>query len=287
MEKNEQNIEIPKKLCYNYSKGQKLFILLKPERRKALISYADDVKIISSFHKTSKPYGKIESRLTHGFIFRQQGCAEYYFKDKTVKVNEKEFIFLPKGTAYEYRVLGGENAIYTSINFLASFEKAEIAVYPFENFYAANYITQSFSELFKFGTDSDKLKCQSILYDLLSYVLKLDSLKDADDKKPDMIEPAIEYLKKHIYDSSFKLEKLHSLCGISDTYFRKIFISRFGLTPQEYVQRERITHAKSIIEGGDFDNIREVANSVGYNDPLYFSKAFKKFYGFPPSRFNE
>ena len=252
-----------------------------------MISYADDVKIISSFHKESKTYGKIESRLTHGFIFRMYGCAEYFFENKSLKVHAGEFIFLPKGSAYEYRTYPGENTLYTSINFQASFEKAEIAVYSAENFYAANYINQSFSELFKFGSESDKLKCLSILYDLLSYTLKLDSLKDSDDKKPNMIEPAIEHLKAHIYDASFKIEKLHGLCGISDTYFRKIFISRFGMTPQEYVLRERITHAKSIIESGDFDNIKEVALSVGYSDALYFSKAFKKFYGFPPSYLNK
>ena len=94
---------------------------------------------------------------------------------------------------------------------------------------------------------------------------------------------AIEFLKKNIYSPSLRIEKLHLLCGISDTYFRKIFKSKFNMTPQKYVLYERITHAKSILESGDFDTIREVALSVGYYDSLYFSKAFKKLYGFSPS----
>ena len=56
------------------------------------------------------------------------------------------------------------------------------------------------------------------------------------------------------------------------------------MNPKEYVLRERITHAKSILESGDYDSISEIALSVGYNDALYFSKAFKKFYGFSPSK---
>lgn len=246
-----------------------------------MISFTDDVKIISSFSKSSKPYGKIESRKTHGFIFRRTGFAEYFIDGKSFTVNEGYAVFIPKGTAYEYRGYGG---LYTSINFEASFENPSFAIYNVENFHDVNYIKESFSELFKFGTLADKSKCLSIFYDFLSYVLRLENMTEAEKSKHALIEPAIEYLKNHIYDCSFEIEKLHKLCGISDTYFRKIFASRFGMNPKEYVLRERITHAKSILESGDYDSISEIALSVGYNDALYFSKAFKKFYGFSPSK---
>ena len=55
------------------------------------------------------------------------------------------------------------------------------------------------------------------------------------------------------------------------------------MSPKEYVVTQRISHARFIIESGDFDSIAEVAELVGYNDPLYFSKAFKKIYGFSPT----
>lgn len=58
------------------------------------------------------------------------------------------------------------------------------------------------------------------------------------------------------------------------------------MSPKEYVVTQRISHARFIIESGDFDSIAEVAQLVGYNDPLYFSKAFKKLYGISPSSFN-
>ena len=43
----------------------------------------------------------------------------------------------------------------------------------------------------------------------------------------------------------------------------------------------------SILESGDYDSIAEVSELVGYSDPLYFSKAFKKIYGFSPSNINQ
>jgi AraC-like DNA-binding protein len=56
------------------------------------------------------------------------------------------------------------------------------------------------------------------------------------------------------------------------------------VTPQEYILSKRLFHARSIIAGGDFDTVAEVAFSVGFTDPLYFSKAYKKAYGISPSR---
>ena len=41
-------------------------------------------------------------------------------------------------------------------------------------------------------------------------------------------------------------------------------------------QNRNSCEQKSIIDGGYFDTITEVASSVGYSDPLYFSRAFKK-----------
>lgn len=247
-----------------------------------MFDYLENLSIVSSFHQGSKTYGKIENRKSHGFVFKISGYTEYAFGDKRIRVNAGEMIFLPKGASYTYTT-HPQGTLYTSINFEADFDNREISVYSLDDFYGYNYISRSFTERWRFGDLSDKFKCISIFYDLLSYVSKIEHLRSMDKRKYSIIDPAVEYLKKHIYSSNFKIEKLHRLCGISDTYFRAIFMKRFHMTPQEYVVAERISYAKSIIESGDYETIREVSELVGYNDPLYFSKAFKKVYGFSPS----
>lgn len=258
-------------------------VLIICKKRCAMTGYIGAPEIISSTRHESKPYGKIQSRATNGFIFKISGAAEYYMGDRTLSVGEGEMIFLPRGSSYEYRTYGGEDNLYTSINFLADVESPEIAVYSMENFYRLSFIHQSFSELWRFGSLSDKYACMSVFYDLLSYISKLERVNDAEEGKYARIEPAVEYMRKHIYECSFRIDKLHARCGISDTYFRRIFKSRFGVTPKEYVTSERISHARSIIESGDYESIAEVARAVGYSDPLYFSKAFKHVFGTPPS----
>ena len=100
-----------------------------------------------------------------------------------------------------------------------------------------------------------------------------------------MITPAVDYIKKHIYDADLKTDNLHQLCGISGTYFRKIFLANFGTNPQSYILKRRLSHAKALLDSGDFTTISELAASVGYTDPLYFSRVFKKKYGESPSKY--
>ncbi|MBE6645400.1 MAG: helix-turn-helix transcriptional regulator [Ruminococcaceae bacterium] len=251
-----------------------------------MLGFFEDVKIISSFHNKNKPYGKIQSRATHGFIFRIRGGIEYILNDRRFIVEEGSAVFLPKGSSYEYNALN-DDVFYTSINFEANIENAEIKVYSIDSFHGVNFIFQNFSEAWKFGTASDKYKCLAIFYEFLSFISRVEHQAVSEERNYDLVKPAIEYIKKNIYNFNFKINKLHRLCGISDTYFRQIFSSIYSMSPKEYVLSERISHAKTIIENGEYDTIKEVAESVGYNDPLYFSKSFKKYYGYSPSSINK
>ncbi len=251
-----------------------------------MFNFFEDANITSSFHLQTKPYGKIQNRKTHGFIFRVSGETEYDFGDKKLYLKPNNVIFLPQGSSYEYRPLQN-NSFYTSINFTATIDNPTPTIFSLDNFYKKNFIFENFSDLWRFGSLSDKYKCVSVFYDFLSYIARLEHLNSLDKNKHYIIEPAVEYLKLHLFDCTLKIDNLHRLCCISDTYFRKIFLSRFALSPKDYVIIKRISHAKSIIESGDFDTINEVAQMVGYSDPLYFSKAFKKIYGVSPSNVNQ
>ena len=83
------------------------------------------------------------------------------------------------------------------------------------------------------------------------------------------------------------MDELHKLCGVSNAYFRRIFIARFGMSPKKYVVGKRLSYAKSIIDSGEFSTVKELALLVGYKDPLYFGKVFKKHYGASPININQ
>ncbi len=251
-----------------------------------MLNNIENLKIISVLHHMTKPYGKVESRKANTFIIRVRGSMQYFFEDRTLTLNQGEMIFLPKGCSYEYKKVSEGDAVATIINMEGDFGDMGVSCYSIKDFYNAEYIMYHFADLWKFGSQSQKYECFALLYSLIAYVSNLEELKYQDKKKQNVIEPALAYLQRHIYDSDLKIDELHHLCGVSDTYFRKIFIARFGTSPKNYVLGKRISYAKSIIDSGEFSTVRELALMVGYKDPLYFGKVFKQHYGASPIDMN-
>ena len=246
----------------------------------------ENLKILTVTSGTAKHnHTFVQKRKYNSFILRLSGCTRYSFEGFHIDLNPGEIIFLPKESQYEFKVLTDEPCNYVSISFDADTEGAVPASYPFDGFQNSDeYINDLFS-LWNFGNKAEKYRCYAIFYNLLSYLEGLENQDYIDKGKFSIISPAVSYLKLHIYDCSLNIETLHKLCGISGTYFRDIFEAHYGVGPQKYISSKRLSHAKTLIDSGDYGNISEIALSSGYSDPLYFSRAFKKKYGLSPSQY--
>lgn len=241
----------------------------------------ENLKLIVSSSGNSKTRTGVSSRKYNSFIFRTSGSAIFTFQDKTLTTNKGDVIFVPKDVPYSFLVTQPETK-YVNVSFEANIANPEPKVYPFKNFSESDFICNKFPELIKLGNRYEKYQCYSVFYNFLAYINLSENISYPDKRKFEIILPALNYLKKHIFDSSLKIEKLHTLCGVSDAYFRRIFIKEFGMRPNQYITEKRLSYAQSLIDNGDFTTISEIAQSVGYSDPLYFSRLFKKKYGISP-----
>jgi len=229
--------------------------------------------------------GSVKSRKMNAFVLRIGGTCHYDFKDTGFDVHTGEVIFLPKGSAYDVYSTTDMPCEHVSISFEADLTNPTPSIYTFEDFARKEELLTTLPELWKFGSRTEQYKCYALFYDFLTYISNIENLNYADKKKLNLIAAAVDYIKKHIYDADLKTDTLHQLCGISGTYFRKIFMANFGTNPQSYILKRRLSHAKALLDSGDFTTISELAASVGYTDPLYFSRVFKKKYGESPSKY--
>ncbi len=243
----------------------------------------ENLKIINILRGTAKLPSNVNGRKINSFIFRTGGICRYDFSGEVFDVHPGEVMFLPKGAVYSSCSLSDAACEYVCIHFEAHLTKPTPSKYSYEDFTRKDELLGTLTELWKFGSQAEQYKCYSLFYDFLVYISNIENLNYADKKKANLIAPAIAHIKSHIYDADLKTDSLHQLCGISGTYFRKIFISNFGTNPQSYILNRRLSHAKAVLDSGDFDSIAAVALSVGYADPLYFSRVFKKRYGMSPS----
>ena len=249
-----------------------------------MLGRIENLKLVSSYQGETRENVKTEGRKYHAFLFRTKGEGVYITEGKQIRIREGEMSFLPQGSSYEFRKVSEDKCEHMSISFIADIPDGEITVFSMNDFNEKNYILSHFTRLWKFGNESDKYKCYSLFYAILSYVSNIENTAYSAKKKFMVIEPAIEYLKDHIFDTALKTDELHLLCGVSDTYFRKLFVSKFGTTPIEYITSKRLGYAKELLDNDNFIGVADVARMVGYSDPLYFSRVFKKKYGVPPSK---
>ncbi|MBR5248361.1 MAG: helix-turn-helix transcriptional regulator [Lachnospiraceae bacterium] len=244
----------------------------------------ENIKLLNIVSQVSSPYLINAGRSNHGFVFKLSGASRYEFSRGIIELKEGEMLYIPKGTPYTVRRISECDSQYMALCFDADIDYAEPRLYPMHNFSDINYICNNLMRLWLFRSRSDEFKCISFFYDILSKICEMDKAVYRSNQQYQLIEPAVEYIKAHIFDSSLKVQDLPELCGISGTYFRKIFASRFGTSPQKYIINKRLTHANMILNNGDFESIADVAASVGYEDALYFSRTFKEKYGVSPSK---
>lgn len=85
------------------------------------------------------------------------------------------------------------------------------------------------------------------------------------------------------FNQSLTVNAVAQEASMSDFHFFRLFKSTFGLSPHQYIIKQRLHHAKVLLSEGQ--NITETAFSCGFPDVYSFSKSFKKYFGIMPSQF--
>ena len=243
----------------------------------------DNLKIINICSGMASTYKEFRNRPSHVLVFRINGGSEYTFQHKKIKHSQNELLFIPEGESYTVRRICKEEGRYILINFSAEFKNAVAQKYKLDHVSDLSFMFDKLLKLWLFQNTSNYYMCLSLVYKIFSLIAQSEEKNYCSSEQKSKLKPAIEYLQEHIFDCDLKIEMLHTFCGISDTYFRKLFIAEFGIAPKQYITNKRLTQAKDILDNGDFRYVYEVAECVGYTDALYFSRIFKKCYGYAPS----
>lgn len=102
--------------------------------------------------------------------------------------------------------------------------------------------------------------------------------------RPDSnIGAAVAYMWRHFHEE-LKMSKLAQLVNLSESSFYRKFVMEFQMSPSTYLQKLRIRKAMEFLIRSDM-TINEVSNACGFNDPLYFSRQFRKFTGTSPREY--
>jgi AraC-like DNA-binding protein len=94
----------------------------------------------------------------------------------------------------------------------------------------------------------------------------------------------LSYIHEHLTER-IAVDDLSRRAYLSRNIFFKFFKEQFGLTPVEYINRERVKLAKQLMMNEPRNTIQTVSNMSGFNDVNYFIRVFKKMEGITPKVF--
>ncbi|NOU63907.1 helix-turn-helix domain-containing protein [Paenibacillus sp. LMG 31461] len=97
------------------------------------------------------------------------------------------------------------------------------------------------------------------------------------------LQPTILYIQENLH-RPIRITELAEVAGMSEKYFIRYFKQALGVTPGQYMIQLRMNRARDLVYTQRY-SMQQVAALLGYPDAYSFSKAFKKHYKVPPSKF--
>lgn len=132
---------------------------------------------------------------------------------------------------------------------------------------------------------SSTIKMSGLLYQLLSLFVEESSKDNFQSTAQLYVRSATEYITAN-YSYPISIEDVSAYIGISRSQLFRCFDSVLGVSPKEYLTDYRIKQACRLLAETQY-SMTAIANSLGFDNSLYFSKAFHKAKGISPSEYRE
>lgn len=221
-----------------------------------------------SFEVKKRPYAALSYKL--------EGNAEFEISGSKLLTAPKDIIFIPANT--EYKVTYSSNS--SIVVHMTDCNYTEAECFGFGN---KAYIEVMFTDLmclWEKNRSAHQLKAR--VYDILYNLSEEHRLTVCNP----MFLNAVEYMKNNCFNTDMDINKICDTCCISRTSLQKLFLSYYGISPKQYLLKLRMDNALTLL-AEERRQISEIALLCGFKDEKYFSRLFRKKFGYPPSHFRE
>lgn len=211
--------------------------------------------------------------------FRIEADTVIEYRDKSLNFTDNSIGFFPSDVDYT-RITNRDKMIVIHFKSFSYHTNSIESFFPTES--------EKYRVLFTKILDCWNKKDISYKHDSAALLNNIFSELYKDNKKAyeynSKIDLSIKYIEENCLKKSFSLQTAAEKSYISETYFRKLFKQKFGISPKQYVINYRIRYAASLIIAGYY-RLQEISERCGYNDYKHFSVEFKKTMGVSPSEY--
>lgn len=144
-----------------------------------------------------------------------------------------------------------------------------------------SFNSQYVEEFTRLETSEDL--CHFIIKVTEQFISSIDEGKEV--RKLQVVQKAGDYIRKN-FRNKITVEDIAKAVYLSPCHLSKVFKQELGCTIVEFLTKVRIEEAKKLLRNPKF-NVVQVADELGFKDPGYFTKVFKRSEGITPSQYRE
>lgn len=252
--------------------------------------------LCSAFHAVREPQYSSTGEL-HDFweaVFVLRGEAEITANDTIYHLKSGQMIFHPPMEFHRLKNASNAPVEILILSFVAarfpikdrlicSFPSAE-RISSYIKKLRHLFVTRSFL-LLSPAPHSDPATIQQTVNDIENYLLELlscteEAASSAKGRRAEQYATAIAAMHKHLKERLCANE-LALQCGMSVSTLQKLFLQYAGMGMMQYYHNLRMHHARRMLSEGK--TVKETATALGFEDQNYFSTAYRRHFGFPPS----
>ncbi len=148
-----------------------------------------------------------------------------------------------------------------------------------KNFYEI-FLTQEHSAV----TLAQRMRSGSSLIYLFSYYVE--NFPRNEDRNAGYVDEVVRYISENYAKPELSVENIANHLKLDRAYLYTIVRKQTGKTIIDMITYRRMAVAEGLLANAKL-SIKQIAYAVGYTDPLYFSKVFKKQIGQTPSEFRK
>ena len=245
-------------------------------------------------HFTSKhPFttDKKSGRLDYYLMYINSGDLYVYDGDKPCQAGAGDLIIFSANQRYSYSYRGGEVLSYFWAHFTGSEVEARLNEYSLKSFpcvystSAQNHIPHRFRTIFDAFSKQDDLRERELSALLERLIITASRSIRSGTEKRSTLNNALKYIGAN-YNSDIPIATLASAEHLSVSRFNYLFKLQMGMPPTKYILSLRMSNAKELLITTDLP-VKQIGIMCGYDDPHFFSKTFKGFFGVSPAEYRK
>lgn len=226
----------------------------------------------------------IPAAATERFVYITHGTVRFSLDAGDMYAGTWDMVYLPRNTAYHSKWLTDASFLVVDISLRDGcgqdicFGDAPCVLFHDEHHVYEGLLRELSDKVLGQGP-FDWLERISLTFKLMCEIAR-DTNRNALGEKYSCIKQGITYLESN-YSENFPIEELAKICSLSSAHFRRLFLECKGMSPVEYRNHLRMSHAIDLLKTGKF-TVNQVAEQVGIRDVKYFSKVFQQHTGIRP-----